>query len=613
MRVTLSGTRVKVRILLPFFLLALVLKQPLYAQYVIHSGLMLTGNEDGLFGFDDKGKAVSFRGAGNIKKIIYTGGIWAVLGSEGVFISGDLQEWENRSQGLPEKTIKLFQNGVKSFLPVMQDIKDLEIDPENADIMVCATKDRVYLSRNQGRSWVSLGAPPYRTNGIKTAAAAHIKSADGKRTLTVFMSHSVYGVYYIQPEITGSSWKEISGGLEKLETTNNADEVSDFAVHITGSGDTEIYAAQTFRHRIYRLDWEKKNFSLYWSDKNTNFGTVDSVFAVKNKLCFLMEETAAELDIDSNLPAARIRYDLRDAVISISGSLDKKPNCIAMRDKRNDNELICLNELWLITGGASVKPLNSLEGLYLPVNHAMEEARLNPILKIIDERKLNMIVIDMKDDYGRLRFTPKNPAISEKGRVFRPLDIDAMLADFRRRGIYSVARIVVFKDPVLAAKDNYRYAVWDKRNNKQWTGYYDTKQNAGTGTPKDSSYETIILPSGENGKEILRTVYDERWVDPFSEIVWEYTAAIAVELYERGFDEIQFDYIRFPTDGENLGDAQYRWQDRGMDMESAILSFLRHIRTNVKAPISIDIYGANGWYRTGARTGQEVELLAPWV
>ena len=48
-------------------------------------------------------------------------------------------------------------------------------------------------------------------------------------------------------------------------------------------------------------------------------------------------------------------------------------------------------------------------------------------------------------------------------------------------------------------------------------------------------------------------------------------------------------------------------------MESAILSFLRHVRGRVNAPISIDIYGANGWYRTGARTGQEVEILAPWV
>ncbi|GHV75021.1 hypothetical protein AGMMS49940_23230 [Spirochaetia bacterium] len=102
-------------------------------------------------------------------------------------------------------------------------------------------------------------------------------------------------------------------------------------------------------------------------------------------------------------------------------------------------------------------------------------------------------------------------------------------------------------------------------------------------------------------------------MDPYSEVVWEYTAAIAEELHRRGFDEIQFDYIRFPTDGVNLGDAQYRWRENGMDMESAILSFMRHIRSRVDAPISIDIYGANGWYRTGARTGQEVELLAPYV
>ncbi|MDR0598085.1 MAG: hypothetical protein LBG14_06220, partial [Treponema sp.] len=100
---------------------------------------------------------------------------------------------------------------------------------------------------------------------------------------------------------------------------------------------------------------------------------------------------------------------------------------------------------------------------------------------------------------------------------------------------------------------------------------------------------------------------------PYSEEVWEYTAAISAELRQRGFDEIQFDYIRFPTDGANLADAQYRWREKGMDMESAILSFMRHIKARVDAAISIDIYGANGWYRTGARTGQEVELLAPYV
>ena len=110
------------------------------------------------------------------------------------------------------------------------------------------------------------------------------------------------------------------------------------------------------------------------------------------------------------------------------------------------------------------------------------------------------------------------------------------------------------------------------------------------------------------------TVYfDEYWVDPYCEKVWEYNIQVAKELIERGFDEIQFDYIRFPTDGTNLGKTKYRYQEKGMDMESALISFLSYARENIKAPIGIDIYGSNGWYRSGSRTGQDVELLSDYV
>lgn len=64
---------------------------------------------------------------------------------------------------------------------------------------------------------------------------------------------------------------------------------------------------------------------------------------------------------------------------------------------------------------------------------------------------------------------------------------------------------------------------------------------------------------------------------------------------------------------ENLYAARYPAQEQGMDKESAIMSFLAYAREKIHAPISIDIYGANGWYRTGARTGQEVEVLADYV
>ncbi|MCL2269920.1 MAG: hypothetical protein FWC24_01120, partial [Treponema sp.] len=517
---------------------------------------------------------------------------------EGIYISTDMHNWEQRNQGLPVKTIKKFQDGKKTFLPMVQEIKDLEINPADPQIMVCATKDRVYLSRNQGQSWTSLGAPPYRTNGIKSVASAHMPE------LTVFLSHSVYGVYYIQPNLPNAQWTEISRGLEKLETTDNADEVSDIAVMHNPPG---IYASQTFRRRIYRLDWAQKTFNPVWSD-NSSFGTVDSLYAGKTDLYFLYEGTAASMNL-SDL-SVRERPEILET--ARKASAQAKLNCIMIED----SERLILNEMWLLD-----EPKNDLknkaankEGIYLPVNHAMDSRSLKPYLDVIQRSGLNMIVIDMKDDYGRLRFTPKNHAISAKGRVFRPLDIDAFLRDMKERNIYTVARVVVFKDPELAAKENGKFAVWDARNSKPWVGYYDSRRRKSDISNEDRRNSLMqFFPADDPNYETVRTFYDERWVDPYSEEVWEYTAATAEELHARGFDEIQFDYIRFPTDGVNLDNARYRWQENGMDMESAILSFLRHIRARVKAPISVDIYGANGWYRTGARTGQEVELIAPWV
>ncbi|MDR2718931.1 MAG: putative glycoside hydrolase [Treponema sp.] len=543
---------------------------------------ILAGTDEGLFAVDPAGKMTALWAGGSVKKILFTANdTWVILGSEGILISTNLQTWEPRNQGLPVKTIKIFQDGKKTFLPMVQEIKDLKINPADPQIMVCATKDQVYLSRNQGQSWTSLGAPPYRTNGIKAVASAYMPRGTSS-DLTVFLSHSTYGLFYIQPDRAGAQWIELSKGLEKLETTGNADEVSDIAVILaTMLGETTprpvIYAAQTFRRRIYRLDWEAQTFNLMWSD-NSPFGTVDSLYAGKNGLYFLYEGMAASLDF-ANF-AVREQPQILDSIRKASAHI--KSHCMVIPE----DEQIILSELWLLDEPQHENTNNAAnkEGIYLPVNHAMDSRSLKPYLDVMEKSGLNMIVIDMKDDYGRLRFTPHNPAISVKGRVFRPLDIDSLLGGMKERGIYTVARVVVFKDPELAAKENGRFAVWDAKTAQPWAGY-DSEQK----------------------------LYDERWVDPYSQDVWEYIAATAAELHERGFDEIQFDYIRFPTDGVNLGNARYRWQENGMDMESAILSFLRHIRARVKAPISIDIYGANGWYRTGARTGQEVELLAPWV
>jgi len=574
------------------------------------SGTVIAGTDDGLFSIDQSGKIETLWSGGSVKKILYNSineNYWAILGSEGIFISNDLHNWEKRNQGLPVKVIKIFEDGKKSFIHMVQEIKDLEINSENPNIMVCATKDYVYLSRDKGLSWTNIGFPPFRTNGIKAVASAFMPvNTDKKTELTIFLSHSLYGIYYLQPDTQRAQWTELDNGLEKIETTAQADEISDIAV-IKNDSFTEIYVSQTFRRRIYKLDWNLKNFNLIWKDESP-LGTVDSLFPEDKNMIFLYEGNTASINL-SDL-TFRERNDITNIVRSVK--LNKKLNCMVMTEP----EKIQMNELWLLDEPLDIsqRVASDKEGFFVPVNHALAAESMNPYFEMIKNSGLNMIVLDMKDDLGRLRFTPRNPVVRQKGRVFRPLDIDNFLKDMKQRGIYTVARIVVFKDIELASVQNGRFAVWDSVNKKPWIGYRETRRNKADISEDDRRDTTMqFFPDSDPDYEIVRSLYKENWVDPYSEEVWEYIALLSEELHERGFDEIQFDYIRFPTDGLNLADAQYRWQDSGMDMESAIYSFLNHIRKKVKAQISIDIYGSNGYYRTGARTGQEAELLAQFV
>jgi len=665
---------------IPFFFPIVFIASFAFAQ--TQAPVSLVGTDRGLYGLAADGTVTPLWTGGAIKKVLPREGFspeasYTILSDRGIFYSADLQTWETANQGLPVKVIKIYENGKKSFVKVTQDLKDLARDPQRPLILVTATKDAVFLSRDGGKTWKSLGFPPAKTNGIRAVAVAELPS------LTVFVSHAIYGVYYLEADTPGAKWTTLNRGLENLETTENPDEVSCFAVQPSDPSAPEdqgaqVLAGQSFRGRIYRLDWKSKTFIPLWSDGEP-FGTVESLSAQgRQTLQFVQENRVTQIDLSelSNIPPTggpkpstfQDRTDLSDQIRALAAKLGQGVTYFRSSATNPSG----LSELWQINQGPSTEgPYRSMaegkRGLYLPVNHTLSPKLLAPYLSLIDEKKLNMAVIDMKDDYGRLRFTPKNPAITAKGRVFNPVDVETLVSTLKAHGVYLVARIVVFKDPELAKKDGGKYAVWDGAKNIPWAGYYETKKKVEAppslstlgphsgvpegpstavqtddpvtyGAPSSGSAGTSSVSSaGTSGVgsagtssssptgtansasavtptvDIQRTYYDERWVDPYSEEVWDYIASIAQELHERGFDEIQFDYIRFPTDGINLSDARYRWRDPGMDMESAIISFMNHVRSHVSAPISIDIYGANGWYRTGARTGQEVEVLSRYV
>ncbi|MBL8034369.1 MAG: hypothetical protein JNJ69_11740 [Leptospiraceae bacterium] len=197
------------------------------------------------------------------------------------------------------------------------------------------------------------------------------------------------------------------------------------------------------------------------------------------------------------------------------------------------------------------------------------------------------LVIDGKDDNGIIRYDSEILLARSIGAV-RPL---YKMADVAQKlhaiGKRLVVRLVIFKDPKLFEREGY--AIMDAGGGK-WVG-----------TPK------------------------ERWIDPYNPaLLTEYYAPMMKELTERGVDEIQLDYIRFPSDGPvgrcrfthkkelwqlALGSAAAAAQQSGPPdyyYSEALENFLTGVRLATPLPIGADIYGYNGMYRVPGAIGQDL-------
>ncbi len=586
---------------------------------------MIAGTTKGLLKIYGNGKAESIWSEGSVLKIIKTeenqqsgapSPLWYFLTTAGIVSSRDLVKFEYRNEGLPFLTIKQYDGKNISFSRQPAQLKDLAVHPENPEILVTSTKESVYLTKDGGRKWVSINSMSKSTNGIKAVAVASMnrpgtgspaaKGADGsvkpavppQKDLVVFMAHSICGFSYCYPEKKNFAWNDVSRGFEVIQTYTYPDEISDILpVVFTGSDGfpvTEVFVSQTFIPRLYRFDWNEKCARLLYSGTEPA-DTIDGLFWNGSKLLYSRPgEIAAYNPATKKGDFVPPEYEEWKKYFGMIES-DNTLNAAWIPTAADPSKGIALSELWLLypetVNNKYASVADDRKAIYVQAHKLITDKGIDSYKKVIKENKLDAIVIDMKDDYGFLHFKPKDKLLIEKGTVSTSyaLDLDRFVPRMKEDGIYLIARIVTFKDRSLSKFDKRQYAIWDSTTNAPWKGI--------------SGYD-------ENGRP---QYYDEDWVDQYSPEVWEYFVHIAQELVERGFDEIQFDYIRFPTDGRNLKNATYRWKSPGMDKESALLSFLSYARKNIDAPIGIDIYGANGWYRSGTRTGQDVEQLAEYV
>ncbi|TVR88011.1 MAG: hypothetical protein EA428_12345 [Spirochaetaceae bacterium] len=222
-------------------------------------------------------------------------------------------------------------------------------------------------------------------------------------------------------------------------------------------------------------------------------------------------------------------------------------------------------------------------GIYIAAHRARGHL-LAEYLDLVAEHGMNSIVVDFKDDFGMLRYHSSNETARAAGAV-RPLfDAAELIRAAHERDIYVIARVVVFQDPRLYAYDNHRYALWDSRLDRPWG----------------------VFRSSEDGERQV-----ESWVDPYSDFVHQYNVQIAREIQDLGVDEIQFDYIRFPSDGATR-DILARHRGENTDRVAALSTFLSKAREALELPIGVDVYGFNAWYRM-VYLGQDIEEMARYV
>lgn len=219
-----------------------------------------------------------------------------------------------------------------------------------------------------------------------------------------------------------------------------------------------------------------------------------------------------------------------------------------------------------------------VKGIYMSGAVFNSTRLFNNLVELVDTTELNALVIDMKDDMGYLTAPLDIPLSKEiKAKNHRGGSIQDNMRILYEKNIYPIARIVVFKDPTLA-EGKTELAI----NNAVGLPWRDRKGLA--------------------------------WVDPHNKEVWKYAVDVAKEAAKYGFREIQFDYVRFPTDG-NVKSAIYPYAT-GQAKEDVILDFLAYAKKELEEYnvfIAADVFGLTTLTLDDMGMGQKFEKVITQV
>ena len=221
-----------------------------------------------------------------------------------------------------------------------------------------------------------------------------------------------------------------------------------------------------------------------------------------------------------------------------------------------------------------------VKGIYVTSSSASLNKKMDELIALTKRTKINAFVIDVKEDDGTLLFK------MEAGEKYNPLanrrapikDIEKFMKRLKENNIYTIARIVSFKDPTYA-KANPDKAIISKATGKPFT----------------------------NSDGVI-------WVSPHDRYLWEYNVAVAKEAAKAGFDEIQFDYVRFPASNGGKLDKELNYRNtKNESKPETIQKYLAYARKELEplgVYIAADVYGQVGSLPDDMALGQHWESVS---
>lgn len=219
----------------------------------------------------------------------------------------------------------------------------------------------------------------------------------------------------------------------------------------------------------------------------------------------------------------------------------------------------------------------NLKAVYFTSWAAGSDKFRKELYDLVDNTEINAVVIDVKDYTGRISFPVEDPRLKATGAAERRIpDIKEFINELHQKGVYVIARISSFQDSYLI------------NIHPEWA---------------------VKTESGQIWKDYKGV----KWLDAGAEPVWQYLVAIGREAYSVGFDELNFDYIRFPSDG-NLKDISYSW-GRGRSRAQVLEDFFKYLHKEFSSssiPISADLFGLTTSAVDDLGIGQVLEKALPY-